>query len=69
MLSASLAACGPCVVARPAYWYSHMVKVLAAASQWAGPFDAVAGGAKRACTSRPRFNRSYINWFLLRTGL
>ena len=45
---------------RPAYWYAHMVKVLALHRM--GRADAVARAKRELYEFEPRFNRSYINW-------
>ena len=59
-LSAALQHADHALLLRPAYWYSHMVKVLALHRM--GRPDAVARAKRALYEFEPRFNRSYINW-------
>jgi len=59
-LSAALQHADHALLLRPAYWYAHMVKVLALHRM--GRADAVARAKRELYEFEPRFNRSYINW-------
>ncbi len=59
-LSVALQHADHALLLRPAYWYAHMIKVLALHRM--GRPDAVARAKRELYEFEPRFNRSYINW-------